>query len=254
VLASCDVLGGDAVPGYNSFRKEKFNFTVEGVWPHPHGAMTMNLKKDPPVKFASFTTTAPAWTQLSEFVVPNDINAPGAKEGSIPAEPITQANELGEGDLHLLIGGYRTNQASVLERRHEMISLAQGWQDDKGRLPKLVEIGKEAKKALRGKLYFAVLGNKDKDLKGIGAAIHETAEKLFYARTENLIHETFSNKDTFNQWAIARKTFATHIANHCRTIFEELTDPYAMKPELIPVIAWARRNLNTDLKKLMEEA
>ena len=253
-LASCDVLGGDAAPGYSRFRKEKFNFTVEGVWPHPHGAMTMNLKKDPPVKFASFTTTAPAWTLLSEFVVPNDINAPGAKEGSIPAEPITQANELSDGDLHLMIGGYRTNQASVLERRHEMISLAQGWQDDKGRLPKLVAIGKEAKKALRGKLYFAVLGNKDKALKGIGAAVHETAEKLFYARTENLIHETFSNKDTFSQWAIARKTFATDIADHCRTIFKELTDPYAMKPELIPVIAWARRSLNTDLKKLMEEA
>ena len=253
-LASCDVLGGDAVLGYNSFRKEKFNFTVAGVWPHPHGAMTMNLKKDPPVKFASFTTTAPAWTLLSEFVVPNDINAPGTKEGSIPAEPITQANELGEGDLHLLIGGYRTNQASVLERRHEMISLAQGWRDDEVRLPKLVEIGKEAKKALRGKLYFAVQGNKDKGLKGIGAAIHETAEKLFYARTENLIHETFSNELTFREWAIVRMTFAKQLAEYCCAIFEELTNPYAMKPELIPVIAWAQRNLNTDLKKLMEEA
>jgi len=254
VLAPCDVLGGDAVPGYTGFRKEKFNFTVEGLWPHPHGAMTMNLKKDPPVKFASFTTTAPAWTLLSEFVVSNDVNAPGAKEGSIPAEPITQANEIGEGGLHLLIGGYRTNQASVLERRHEMMSLAQGWQDDKGRLPKLVEIGKEAKKALRGKLYFAVQGNKDKGLKGIGAAIHETAEKLFYARTESLIHETFSNEFTFKEWATARSAFAKQLADHCRDIFEELTDPYAMKPELIPVIAWARRSLNIDLKKLMEEA
>jgi len=27
-----------------------------------------------------------------------------------------------------------------------------------------------------------------------------------------------------------------------------------MKPELIPVIAWARRSLNIDLAKLMEEA
>lgn len=252
VLAPCDVLGGDAVQGYSGFRKEKFNFTVEGVWPHPHGAMTMNLRKDPPVKFASFTTTAPAWTLLSEFVVPNNVS--GTQEGSIPAEPITQANELGEGDLHLLIGGYRTNQASVLERRHEMISLAQGWQDDKGRLTKLVEIGKEAKKALRGKLYFAVQGNKDKGLKGIGAAIHETAEKLFYARTESLIHETFSNEDTFSQWAVARKSFAKQMADHCRAIFEELTDPYAMKPELIPVIAWARRSMNIDLAKLMEEA
>jgi CRISPR system Cascade subunit CasA len=254
VLAPCDVLGGEAVLGYSGFNKEKFNFTVEGVWPHPHGAITMNLKKDPPVKFASFTTTAPAWTLLSEFVVPNDINTPGAKEGSIPAEPITQANELGEGDLHLLIGGYRTNQASVLERRHEMISLAQGWRDDKGRLPKLVEIGKDAKKALRGKLYFAVQGNKDKGLKGIGVAIHEIAEKMFYARTESLIHETFSNELTYREWAVVRLTFAKELAEHCRTIFEELTDPYAMKPELIPVIAWSRRSMNIDLAKLMEEA
>ncbi|NBQ68590.1 MAG: type I-E CRISPR-associated protein Cse1/CasA, partial [Nitrosomonadaceae bacterium] len=199
--------------------------------------------------------TAPAWTQLSEFVVTNVINVSGEKEGSIPAEPVTQFNQLGEKNgLNLIIGGYRTNQASVLERRHEMVSLAQGWQDDKGRLPKLVEIGKEAKKALRGKLYFAVQGNKYKDLKGIGAAIHETAEKLFYSRTESLIHETFSNELTFKEWAIARTTFAQKISDHCRDIFIELTDPYAMKPELIPVIAWARRSLNADLKKLTEEA
>ena len=254
ILASCDVLGGETGPSYTGFLKEKFNFTVEGVWPHPHGAMSINIKKDPPVKFASFTTTAPAWTLLSEFVVPKGINDHDAKEGSVPAGPITQANELDEGDLHLLIGGYRTKQASVLERRHEMISLAQGWRDDKDRLPKLVGICKDAKTVLRGKLYFAVRGNKDKGLKGIGAAIHETAEKLFYARTESLIYDTFSNELTSKEWATVRSTFAKQVGDHCRDIFDELTNPYAMKPELIPIIAWARRNLNTDLKKLLEEA
>lgn len=254
-LAPCDVLGGEAVPGYAGFRCEKFSFTVEGLWPHPHGTMTMSLKKDTlEQKFSSFRTTAPAWTLLSEFIVPKHMNDHDAKEGSVPAGPITQANELCEGNLHLLIGGYRTKQASVLERRHEMMSLAQGWQDEKNRLPKLVAISKEAKKALRGKLYFAVQGNKGKGLQGIGASIHETAEKLFYARTESLIHETFSNALTFKEWASARAAFAQQLAGHCRTIFEELTDPYAMKPELIPVIAWARRSLNNDLTKLMEEA
>lgn len=258
--APCDVLGGEAVPVYTSFRCEKFSFTVNGVWPHPHGAMTKSLKKGDPKKgepekkweekFASFTTTAPAWTQLSEFVVPKSINDENAKEGSVPAGPITQANELGDIELHLLIGGYRTKQASVLERRHEMISLAQGWHGQ-GRLSELVEIGNEAKKALRGKLYSAVQGNKEKRLKGIGAAIHEIAEKMFYARTENLIHETFSNELTFREWATARSAFAKQLAEHCCAIFEELTNPYALKPELIPVIAWARHNLNTDLKKLM---
>ena len=250
----CDMLGGEPVTGYSSFRKEKFNFTVKGIWPHPHGAMTMNIKKgNAEQKFASFTTTAPAWTLLSEFVVPQNINDSDGKEGSTPAGPVTQANAL-EVALHLLIGGYRTKQASVLERRHEMISLAQGWADDRNRLKKLVEIGKNAKKILRGKVYFAVKGHNDKGIKGIGASVHETAEKLFYVRTERLIHETFSNELTYKEWGTAKSSFAQKLASYCRDIFEELTDPYTMKPELIPIVAWARRNLNKDLKKLMEES
>ncbi len=252
---SCDMLSGEPVKGYSSFRKEKFSFTVKGIWPHPHGAMTMNIKKgNVEQKFASFTTTAPAWTLLSEFVIPKNTSGPDAQEGSVPAGPVTQANALAEGALHLLIGGYRAKQASVLERRHEMISLAQGWADDRDRLKKLVMIGKEAKKVLRGKLYFAVKGNNAKGIKGIGAPVHETAEKLFYARTERLIHETFSNELTFKEWVTARTAFAKKLADHCRKIFEELTNPYAMKPDLIPIIAWARRNLNKDLRKVMEEA
>lgn len=251
----CDVLAGEAGSGYSGFHKEKFNFTVNGVWPHPHGAMTMSMKKGSlEQKFTSFTTTSPAWTLLSEFVVPKTMSDSDAKEGCVPAGPITQANEHPDGPLHLLIGGYRTKQASVLERRHEMISLAQGWQDDKDHLMQLVQIGKRAKKALRGKLFFAVQGHKDKGLKGIGTAIHDTAEKLFYTRTENLIHQTFSNELTWKEWASARTVFAQELAQQCRDIFSELTDPYAMKPELIPIIAWTRRSMHKDLKKLTEEA
>jgi len=253
-LAPCDVLGGKAVQGYGGFRKKKFKFTVEGFWPHPHGAMAINLTKEPPKKFLSFTTTAPAWTLMAEFVVPKGINERDSTEGSVPAGAIVQGEELGESDLHLMVGGYRAKKASVLERRHELMSLARGWQDDKDRLPKLVAIGKEAKKALCGKLYFAVQGNKGKGLQGIGAAIHETAEKLFYAQTESLIHETFSNAFTFKEWAHARTAFVKQIADHCHAIFRELTDPYAAKPELIPVIAWARERLQKDLDKLEEEA
>ncbi len=251
---ACDVLGGEATAGYSGFLKEKFNFTVEGVWPHPHGAMNLSLKKGMlEQRFASFTTTAPAWMQLSEFVIPRGLNYKDAKEGSSPAGPISQFAAMGDGErLNILVGGYRTNQASVLERRHELIGLAPGWGKE-ARLAELVEIGKDAKKALRGKLYFATQGNKDKGLKGLGAAVHETAEKLFYARTESLIHQTFSSDATFREWGEARRAYAQQVADHCRDIFEELTAPYTLKPELIPVIAWSRRTLNTDLKKLMEE-
>lgn len=253
--ATCGVLGGAPVSGYSSFRKEKFNYTIDGVWPHPHGVMNISVKKgQQELKFASFTTTAPAWTQLSEMTVPNALPIGSVKEGSVPAEAVTQAGELGVDRLGLLIGGYRTNQASVLERRHELISLAQGWRDDKSRLPKLVEIGREAKTALRGKLFFAAQGHKDKDLKGIGVKLYELAEKLYYARTEGLIHQTFSNELTWKEWALARARFADAIANHCKDIFEELTKPYAAKPELIPIIAWSWRTLNADLRKLTEDA
>ncbi|ROH84516.1 type I-E CRISPR-associated protein Cse1/CasA [Pseudomethylobacillus aquaticus] len=251
---ACDVLGGEAAAGYSGFLKEKFNFTVEGVWPHPHGAMSMTLKKGAlEQRFASFTTTAPPWTLLSEFVIPRGVNDKDAKEGSSPASPVSQFDETSIDErLNLLVGGYRTNQAAVLERRHELIGLAPGWGKEQ-RLSQLVNIGKDAKKALRGKLYFAVQGNKDKGLKGLGAAVHETAEKLFYARTESLIHQTFSSDATFTEWGEARRRYAQQIAEHCRAIFEELTDPYTLKPELIPVVAWSRRALNIDLKKLTEE-
>lgn len=253
--APCDVLGGEAGQSYTAFRKEKFNFTVEGLWPHPHGAMTASTKKGAlEWKFAAFTTTAPAWTLLSEFVVPRSADGPGAKEGCVPAGPVSQAAELGDGRLELLVGGYRTNQASVAERRHELMSLAQGWADDKGRLKQLVDIGIEVKSVLHKRLQAAVKGDRNKGLKGIGAPIHETAERLFYARTEGLIHAVFSNALTFKEWKAAKAGFTEQLAGHCRAIFEEMTDSYAMKPELIPVIAWARRSLNTDLAKLKEGA
>lgn len=267
--ASCGVLGGEAVPGYSGFLKEKFNYTIDGVWPHPHGALSLNRKRGAlDQRFASFTTTAPAWTHLSEFVVPHSLQDDNAKEGSTPAGAVTQAYELGIDRLSLLIGGYRANQASVLERRHELMSLAQGWRDNNGRrLPELVSIGREAITALRNKLLVTAKGHEDKKrgfkLKGVGAfdkqgkkfvGLHDVGEKLFYARTESLIHQTFSSELTWKEWSSARAHFAGQIAEHCRAIFEELTDPYAAKPELIPVIAWARRGLNFDLTKLMEEA
>lgn len=258
----CDVLGGEATAGYSGFLKEKFNFTIEGVWPHPHGAMNMTLKKGVlEQRFASFTTTAPAWTQLSEFVIPRGVNDKDAKEGSTPAGPVSQFhNTTIDERLNLLVGGYRTKQASVLERRHELISLAPGWGKE-ARLTMLVEIGKEAKKILYEKLRDAAKGKKvtvkktgaKLEMKGLGAAVHETSEKLFFARTERLIHQTFSNDATFKEWGEARRAYAQQVTDHCRDIFKELTDPYMVKPDLIPIIAWAERGLNIELKKLKED-
>jgi CRISPR system Cascade subunit CasA len=77
---------------------------------------------------------------------------------------------------------------------------------------------------------------------------------LFYARTENLIHETFSNEATFLEWGTKRREYVDSIARYCSDIFDELTRPYAVKPELVPVIAWSRRRLIAGIVKLKEES
>ncbi len=239
-------------PAFMGFRKEKFSFTVEGIWPHPHGAQIAKLKKGTiEWKFASFTTVAPAWIHLSEFVVARSIGE--GNEGQIPAAPILQISQLFPHDaLHLWVGGYRVNQASVLERSHELFSLAQGWSDDRGRLEQLVNLGLQAKKALRGKLYFAVQGNKDKGLKGLGLPLHEAAEDLFYASSEGVLHAVLRDEMTFSEFKKTRARLATDLAALCRDIFTKLTDSFAAKPEYISVIAVARRNLENDLKQLIE--
>lgn len=256
--APCDVLGGAPSPGYSGFRKEKFNYTIEGVWPHPHGTLNLNVKKgELEQRFASFTTTAPAWTQLSEFVIPHGLQDSNAKEGSTPAGAITQSSELDINNLILLIGGYHASKASVLERRHELVSLAEGWRY-KNRLKELVDIGLAANRALCGRLLLAANGYENKKrkikLKGLGVNLHKTAEKLFYTRSESLIHQTFSSKKTFSEWRIARGEFADELTRHCRNIFSDLTEPFTGKPESIPIVAWVERSLNTELKKLKEEA
>lgn len=250
--APCDVLSGKPTVVYSGFRKEKFNFTVNGVWRHPHGVML--TEKNGEEKFASFTTTAPAWTHLTEFVIPKTPGGKDTPEGCVPAGPVVQAEGLWPDEgVHLLVGGYRTKQASVLERRHEVISLASGWGKNKERLEALIEIGKEARKLLRGQLYFASQGHKDNKMKGIGVPIHEIADKLYYSRTENLIQQTLDNKLTFKEWQQAKAHFAEQVFGICRAIYQELTDPHACKPELIPIIAWAERTLNSKLSKLTEK-
>ncbi len=248
----CDLLGELSGPVYSGFRKEKFKFTVDGMWPHPHGVLMTTVKKgilEP--KFLSFTTTAPVWTLLAAFVVPRSLDDPKIKEGCAPAGPVTQATALGTRKLHLIVGGYHSNKASIIERRHDIIGLANGWQDDKGRLKQLVDLGMAARKILRGKLYFAAQGSKDKGMKGIGTAIYETGEKWYYSRTENLFHAVFSNEKTFAEWKQAKAAFSEKITAVCQMIFNELTAPYAHKPELIPIIAWARHSLKKDLSEMM---
>ena len=252
--SACDVLGARSGPAFTSFRKQQFRFKVEGIWPHPHSPR-LATRKDGAIteRFASFSSSAPAWTHLSEFVVPHPL-MPEGNEGSVPAAPVHQA-DIFDGPLHLVVGGYRTKGASVIGRRHDLFTLSEGWHEEgKDRVRQLVKIGLAAKAALRGKLMYAMQGDKKKGMKGIGLSLHETAETLFYGQTESLLHETLRFGLTVKAWRLSKAAFIESMSTTAEDIFKQLTDPYAHKPEFIPIITWTRRGLKVDINKLKEDA
>jgi CRISPR system Cascade subunit CasA len=259
--APCDLLGGQVCRGYSGFKMEQATFKVDGLWPHPHGVRLRVRGQD---KFVSFSFATPAWTYLSEFLVPTpwSEDAPG---GSVPAASVSQAAELWpDHRTQLMVGGYITRISSVIERRHEMFSLADGWTKDRSLIKELVAVGKDARSALRSALLTAAKGHEDKKrnlkIKGFGTlhkkdmklmGLPDIGERMFYSHTETLFHETIGAARTFKERQSAKTAFCSDISKIVNDIYEMLTNPYAMKPEFIPIIAWSRRNMDSDLGKLV---
>lgn len=231
---------------YAGFSKEKFNYTVEGLWRHPHSPQIWWKKNGQPERrYASFTTTAPAWTQLTQFVIetPGDV-----KEGHRPAAVVTAGQtRLRDGGMQLLAGGYRNNQASVIERRHELFSFKAGWLDALADLQDFVQIGLAVRKTLYGSLMWAVKGQKD-GFKGIGVDLHKAAEAAFYQRSEPMIHVRLRELDGASaereKMSLRRELRQLAIA-----LYDEAADPYRHDAELVHAIAAGRGKLFKELGK-----
>jgi CRISPR system Cascade subunit CasA len=249
--APCDFLGGSEQSGYCGFNKEKFVFEVHGLWPHPHSPREFEVKKDERnERFLAFTTSAPAWTQCARFLFGRD----DGKAGHRPAAVVDQWRMDGDGELRLIVGGYRNKQASILLRRHEFFSIGDGWQDERGRetIEWAVTRALDCKSLLRGKLYSVVKGNRDKGIKALGVDIHEVAENRFYQRTESLIHGWLRTM-TRPERRVEKAALLDQLADRCQKIFQEVTLPYCRNPALVRTVALARRGLAAELKKMKED-
>lgn len=245
---ACDHCGGEADKCYTGFNKEKFTYQLEGVWPHPHGSRQWEEKKgERQVRFTSFTTTAPAWTQLTQFLLAREER----KEGHVPAPVVSSRRQRrGGGRLQLLVGGYRNKKASVIERRHELFSFAPGWEDGDEQLADLVDLGIAVAKLLRGSLYLTVKGQKDR-FKGLGVPVHELAEQAYYYRSETLIHTALREVD-YEAYQQRRRQLAEGLAALARTLYREAVAAYVHAPELVHGIAAGRARLTNGLQKLKE--
>lgn len=237
---------GCSEPVYVGFNKAKFNYTVEGVWPHPLSSRTFSIKKgEKEERFPSFTTTAPTWTHLSRLVV----DWQDKKEGQQTAPVIRQARTFMPNDkIQLIVGGYRNNQATVLERRHEFFSLAQGWAEHSEVIRKVIVDGLAYKSALRKSLYLFAVGIKDK-VNGSGVNLCDPAEADYFQQTENLLHQCLATID-FATPDNDIELLSSQLKESVTSIFNKFTEPYRQEPKMLKALALARRSLNKHLKEL----
>ena len=246
----CCSLCGVNAPLYTGFNKAKFNYTVQGIWPHPLSARTFKIAKGKKEeKFPSFTTTAPGWTHLSRLVFRHHTD----KEGQQPAPIIEQAkNDYPRAKLNFVIGGYRNNQATVLERRHEFFELAEGWADHSGQIDHIVSVGLGYKTALRKALYLFAVGIKDK-IHGSGVNLCEPAETLYYQQSDQWMHDILADID-FTEPTTAQKNLHNRLKDTAVNIFNQVTQPYRQEPKMLKALALARRSLNKSLAELIPPA
>lgn len=247
--ATCDHCGGPTERSYSGFYKDKFSYQLEGVWPHPHSPRQWEAKKGARhVRFLSFFTTEPAWTQLTQFLVSRQED----EEGHVPAPVVSSRRQRRTGGrLHLLVGGYRNNQANIVERRHELFSFAPGWEDGDHQLADVVYLGLRIAKLLRASLYLTVKGQKN-GYKGIGVSLHGPAERAFYHRTEDIIHAALRDIE-YQHYQRLRTSLLDCLGAIAKVLYDQAVSPYIHDSEFVHAIAAGRLRLNKGLRALKEE-
>ncbi len=232
-------------PLVTGFKLQKFGsfktggYDIQGRWIHPHSPRQINLK-DKSERYLSFTTTAPAWTQLNHFLIKSE----GKKEAYRPAQVVRQFHELAASDS-LIVGGYRNKQASILQRRHDLFLLNAGWDKNGAQIENFVKTALEIKTVLRNKLYgFA----KASGVEGI----HQKAEAIFYHQSEPLIHRALWEMD----WATGTQQivlFRDELIRLSWQIFAQVTHPYSHEPKMIKALAISKTTLGKAFKDIKGE-
>ena len=257
----CSCCGQHTERRYTRFDKAKFNFTVEGAWPHPYAPrMTVKKKGESEERFVGFTTAAPSWTQLDRYVDTLE----SEKETYLPAPVIRQARGYLRGysqQLVLLVGGYRNNQAAIVERRLTPFSMAPGWLQHTPMIRDVVSRGLAYKSALRKTLFQTskgideVRGERQKKIKssakfkGVGLGLQDQAEPDFFRRSTPIIDKVLASIN-FDNPMPTFKTLHDDLAKLCYSLFEEVTAPYQHDLEMQETIALTRRILKKHLSEL----
>ena len=248
----CDFTGIASSLNCSEFEKEPFGYTLKGYWPHPHSPRELILRKeqtDLEERALSFRTQEPAWTHCHAYVYRHENSD---KTGYTPAAVISQFSQFHhKKKLHLAIGGYCNNQAKIEQRRHELITFGEGWENqESGYLTSIIYAVLEEKKLLHKKLLWLKKAVNSKKQRGIGISLTDEAERLFYLATEPLIRRclqtfTFKEKQSF------KKDTLEAVRDICLKVFDDLTKPFEHDPGIMASIVVGRGKLKYSLNAII---
>jgi len=284
--SKCSCCGLSTNETYRGFLKEQFGFNVTGIWPHPHSPrITISKKGKIEERFASFKASVPSWTQLSRFVVRRTFSESSSTGHQQPAAVIIQArNQQMYGTkadhLHLLIGGYLTEKASIRERCHDVYILNHGWDRNLPVINQLIQLALNYRDALYKALYIfthgiqgmaagektlrGALRGKDKEKnkikiyfrkadspvpKDMKNRIYFLAENQFFRRSERIMENAIACID-YNDPECEMAAIRKQLRHISEIIFDELVNPYRHDPEMIRTTAFTRSMLRENLKDL----
>lgn len=179
---ACDVCGLEHTISAEGFFKQQAYFIYSpAYWAvHPYSPFALKKgEKGAPSELIPLTAkrAVPAWTMLGDIFPPE--NTGGVWSSAVENYKRVFASE--QGALPLAIGGYKNEKSKIEQRRHEIVSLAAGWDNNIEEIRKIVAFGTSV---LYKVLFGAVNAFYDKGDPKVKTALKSRAEELYYAATE----------------------------------------------------------------------
>ena len=248
----CSCCGLDSEVNYTHFFKDKFSsFDVDGTWPHLHSPISTSVNRGGDVESTILSfgkSTAPAWTNLARFVVQQraEQNLPGQKPAAVVLHAMSFLNK---SKIELVVGGYENQkgQASILGRKHEVFLFNPGWGENASVINELVKMATDHRDALGKAMWVLakkIVSNKSNRTKWLNGV-----ERQFYRRSEDMVLDSLTRID-FEQPTPTLRNMRQKLQVVVHNIFDESIQPYRNNPELIRVIAIARKTLHKHLNAL----
>lgn len=230
------------------FRKNKFPYELFGPnWRHPHSPYTLDDKKTE-LEVLSFNKggALPLWSRLCDML---PIDSKTITGWSLPVKRYKELKYSNE-TLPLVVGGYRNKQASILERRHEIISIGATWiKDDENLniLHGMIIIALSFRDCLSKKAYS--FGKSIDQSSNIPSGIANEASNAFFQDTELLIHKYITSEPVLN----LSENIAKELREISLKIFEEATTPYLSNAKALKSYSLNKMGLYRELNKIVKK-